>query len=147
VHRYIAYTRTRGFKSFNDGPYHIRGFVTCWAEPGFHKFWQIWNPGIAYFVYCLYIGFGGRKHRIVGTLISFIICGLAHTIIVLPFIQKWSYTVIVAFGCFGILTIISRYLESILKQKNWPVIINVLVNAGLVIFCFDIGFRVDRLLS
>ena len=147
VRRYIAFSRSRGFKSFNDKSYHMRGFIKCWAEPGFHRFRQVWNPGIAYFIYRFYFRVGGRKHWIFPTFISFVFCGFAHTVIVFPFFQRWSYSVIVAFACFGLLTIINRYLEPLLKQEKWPSILNVLVNAGLVIFSFDVGFRIDRFLS
>jgi hypothetical protein len=147
VWRYIAFARSRGFKSFNDRLYHIRGFISCWAEPGFHKFWQVWNPGIAYFIYRFYFRVGGRKHWILPTFISFVFCGFAHTVIVLPFFKRWSYSVIGAFACFGLLTIINRYLEPLLKQEKWPSILNVLVNAGLVIISFDVGFHIDSLLS
>jgi hypothetical protein len=61
--------------------------------------------------------------------------------------RHWSYSVIVAFSCFGVLTVLSRKLSHILKQERWPWIVNTFVNIGLVIGSFDIGFRIDRLLS
>jgi len=143
---YRKFAQMRGFQTFNDWQYHRRGFLECWAEPGFHRFWQVWNPGIAYFVYRLYIRLGGRKHWLVPTLASFILCGLIHTIIVAPFLGRWSFSVIVAFTCFGVLTVISRLLQPIIRQEKWATIINVLINVGLILGSFDIGFRVDRLL-
>jgi hypothetical protein len=143
---YERYAKMRGFQSFNDGPYHRRGFIECWGEPGFHRFWQVWNPGIAYFVYRVYIRLGGRRHRVVATLLSFLVCGFVHTIIVVPFFGRWSNSVIVAFGCFGMLTVLSRALAPVLRQERWPAIANILVNVGLVVGSFDLGFRVDDLL-
>lgn len=143
---YKAYARARGFASFNDWPYHRRGFIECWAEPGFHRFWQVWNPGIAYFVHKLYICLGGRTHWILPTITSFILCGLGHTIVMLPFIQRWSYMLVTTFACFGILTVASRYLSPMLRQERWPVCINIIINVVLVLVSFDIGFRVDRIL-
>jgi hypothetical protein len=143
---YRRFARARGFRTFNDWPYHRRGFLECWAEPGFHRFWQVWNPGIAYFVYRLFVRLGGRKHWVLPTFLAFLGCGLAHTVVVAPLLGGWSYSVIVAFGCFGALTLISRWLAPTLRQDRWPAVVNVLVNAGLVIGSFDTGFRIDALL-
>jgi hypothetical protein len=143
---YKKFAKMRGFKTFNDLPYHRRGFLECWAQPGFHRFWQVWNPGIAYFVYHIYIRLGGLKKWTIPTFLSFVLCGIIHTIIVFPFLG-WSFSVIGAFTCFGVLTVISRKISPILRQEKWPQIINIIINTGLVIISFDIGFRIDRLIS
>ena len=143
---YRKFAKIRGFKTFNDLAYHRRGFIECWAQPGFHRFWQVWNPGITYFVYCIYLKIGGTKKWTFPMLLSFIICGVLHTVIVFPFMRKWSFSVIGAFACFGILTLLSRKLSPILKQEKWPWFINSMINIGLVIGSFDIGFRIDRFL-
>lgn len=143
---YRRYAVMRRFRTFNDWPYHRRGFLECWLEPGFHRFWQVWNPGIAYFVYRTFITLGGRRHWVLPTLASFFLCGFAHTVLVAPFFGRWSHTVIVAFTCFGLLTVISRVLAPALRQERWPKGINLAINVALVIGSFDVGFRVDRLL-
>jgi len=142
---YRRFARMRGFRTFNDWPYHRRGFLECWAEPGFHRFWQVWNPGIAFFVYRLYLRLGGRRRWALPTLGSFVLCGLVHTLVVAPFMGRWSNSVIYAFGAFGLLTVASRKLEPRLQQDRWPVIVNIAVNVGLVIACFDLGFRLARI--
>jgi hypothetical protein len=144
---YQKFAKMRGFKTFNDWPYHRRGFLECWAEPGFHRFWQVWNPGIAYFVYHLYLRLGGRKKWIIPTLMSFILCGVVHTLVAAPFLQRWSFSVIGAFTCFGIITILSRKAAPILKQERWPFFINTIMNIGFVIGSFNVGFRIDHLLA
>ena len=143
---YKKFAKMRGFPTFNDLAYHRRGFIECWTEPGFHRFWQVWNPGIAYFVYCLFIWLGGAKKWVIPTFFSFFICGIIHTALVSPFLG-WSYSVICAFSFFGILTIISRKVASILKQQKWPKMVNTIINIALVLGSFDIGFRIDHLLS
>lgn len=148
VDSYRSYARMRGFTSeLNDWPYHRRGFVECWAQPGFHRFWQVWNPGISYFVYRLFIRLGGRRQWIGPTISAFAICGLVHTVLVAPFLGRWSFSVITAFCLFGALTVLSRYASPYLKQERWPMILNVAVNVSLVAGGFDIGFRVDSLLG
>jgi drug/metabolite transporter superfamily protein YnfA len=141
---YRRFARSRGFPTFNDWPYHRRGFLGAWAEPGFHRFWRVRNPGIAYFVHFLYIRVGGRRHWAVPAIVSFTLCGLIHTLVVAPFMGRWSNTVIVAFLLFGALTVLSRRLAPFLHQERWPTIVNVAINIGLVVLCFDSGFRVDR---
>ncbi|MGW8267404.1 MAG: hypothetical protein ACWGSQ_13640 [Longimicrobiales bacterium] len=143
---YQRYARMRGFQTFNDWPYHRRGFLECWAEPGFHRFWQVWNPGIAYFVYRAFLRLGGRRRWDLATILAFLVCGFVHTIVVAPFLGRWSNSVIVAFLCFGALTVLSRWLARFLRQERWPTILNILVNVGLVLGSFDLEFRVNDLL-
>lgn len=139
----MRFARMRGFRSFNDWPYHRRGFLECWAEPGFHRFWQVWNPGIAYFVHRLYLALGGRKRWALPTVLAFGFCGLAHTVVVAPLLQRWSYSLIVTFTLFGLLTVLSRRLAALLQQDRWPTLVNVALNASLVAASFEAGFRVD----
>jgi len=106
----------------------------------------VWNPGIAYFVFRLYVGLSGRRHRVLATLVSFLVCGLVHTLVVAPLLGRWSNTLLVTFTCFGILSLLSRSLAPILRQERWPSIVNILVNVALVLGSFDLGFRVNDLL-
>lgn len=141
---YRRFARMRGFKTFNDVAYHKRGFIECWAEPGFHCFWQVWNPGIAYLFYPLFIKLGGLRRWCIPTVLTFTINGLMHTLVIWPFASHWSFTLIATFSLFGILTILSRYLESILQQEKWPGIFNVAMNIMLVTISFDLGFRFNN---
>lgn len=144
--RYRKFAKMRGFTTFNDLSYHRRGFFECWAQPGFHKFWLVWNPGITFFVYRLFIHLGGSKRWLIPTFLSFVLCGFIHTIVVFPFLG-WSFSLIGAFSCFASFTILSRKLSPFLQQEKWPTLVNILINVGLVIISFDIGFRIDRLLN
>lgn len=50
VEDYKSYLQLRGFGDHHDDWYFVkRGFLECWFAPGFHRFWQTWNPGIGYF--------------------------------------------------------------------------------------------------
>lgn len=146
VKNYEKYARMRGFTSFNDRPYHRRGFIDCWWQPGFHRFWQVWNPGISYFVYRLFIRLGGLKHWVAPTILAFALNGLVHTIVIWLLFGRWSYTLIVTFTCFGLLTVLNRKLEPVLQQDRWPLLVNLLLNVSFVIGSFDLGFRVNTVL-
>lgn len=148
VESYKEYVRMRGYGDhLNDWPCFKRSFLTCWAEPGFHRFWRAWNPGIGYFVFRLYLLLGGKQNRAIATLLAFVLCGTLHVLAVYPFFRRWSFSLPVTFLCFGVLTLVSRGLEGVLCQDRWPTVINVALNIGLVIASFDVGFRVDRLLG
>jgi hypothetical protein len=148
VANYRRFARSRGFRSeINDWPYVRRSFIECWAEPGFHRFWQVWNPGIAYFVYRLFLLLGGRRRWMLPAIAAFFLSGLAHTLVIVPFAGHWSYTLLVTFTCFGLLAVFSRLLEPWLRQPSWPAILNVAVNVALVAGSFDVGFKIDALLS
>lgn len=147
VQSYRHYLRRRGFGDhLHDRCFVLRGFLACWAEPGFHRFWQVWNPGIGYLTFRLYLALGGRRHRATATLATFFVNGLVHTVVACPFFRRWSWTLIVTFLLFGILTILSRGLEPVLRQARWPAIANLALNVGLIIFSFDVGFRVNAFL-
>ncbi len=57
-----------------------------------------------------------------------------------------SFSVITAFSCFGVITVVCRLASPILRQDHWPAVANVIVNIALVAGSFDVGFRVDRYL-
>lgn len=143
---YRHYLRRRGFGNhLHDQSFVIRGFLACWATPGFHRFWQVWNPGIGYLTFRLYLALGGQKHRHAATVATFAVNGLVHTVVACPFFRRWSWTLIVTFLLFGIMTVLSRGLQPVLRQERWPAIANLAVNVGLVILSFDLGFRVNAL--
>jgi hypothetical protein len=147
VASYRAYVKLRGYGDhLNDWPFFVRSFLTCWAEPGFHRFWRVWNPGIGYFVFRLYLALGGKRNPVLATLVAFEVCGIAHVLIVYPFLRRWSLVLPVAFLCFGILALVSRGLEHVLRLERWPAVANVIMNLSLVVASFDVGFRVDRVL-
>jgi hypothetical protein len=147
VERYTAYVRLRGYGDhLNDGPFFVRSFLTCWAEPGFHRFWRVWNPGISYFCFRLYLALGGKRHRVPATLIVFEVCGIAHVGVFYLLLRRWSLVLPVVFFCFGVLTLLSRGLERVLRQDRWPAVSNVLVNAGLIVVSYEVGFRVNHFL-
>jgi D-alanyl-lipoteichoic acid acyltransferase DltB (MBOAT superfamily) len=147
VEDYARYARMRGFTTeINDWPYVRRSFLECWAEAGFHRFWQVWNPGISYFVYRLFLRFGGRRRWVVPTLLAFFVNGLIHNMAGVLLVGHWSVMFVVTFTCCGVLTVLSRYLAPILHQRRWPKALNTAVNVALVIASFDLGFRVDGLL-
>jgi hypothetical protein len=137
----------RGFKTeLNDWPFVRRSFIECWAEPGFHRFWRVWNPGISYFVYRLFVHLGGRKHLDRATVATFVINGFIHNLVAFPFVWKWSWVIPAAFFFFGVVTVLNRRAEPWLRQSRWPWLVNALINVSLVIAGFDLGFRLERLL-
>lgn len=147
VDGYRHYLQRRGFGNHvHDRHFVIRAFLVCWARPGLHRFWQVWNPGIGYLTYRLYLALGGHKHAGGATVATFAVNGLVHTLVVCPFFRRWSWTLIVTFLLFGVLTVLSRRLEPVLGQERWPTLANVVVNVGSIVLSFDIGFRVNALL-
>jgi len=140
-----TYAARRGFSSINDRPFAVRAFLLAWAEPGFHRFWKVWNPGISYFPYHLYVRLGGRDRWVLATMVAFLANGMVHNALVLPFFRLWwSWTIPVAFFCFGAFTVLSRLLERQMAQERWPTLLNIVVNVGLVCLGMDLGFKVDR---
>jgi hypothetical protein len=144
---YEGFARLRGFEApINSWPYVRRSFFECWLEPGFHRFWQVWNPGIAYFAFKVYVWLGGNRRRSTATMGAFLANGLVHTIVTVPFVGRWPWMMVGTFISFGLLTLVSRGAGPLLRQTAWPPLLNAAANVGLVILSFDVGFAVDRAL-
>lgn len=144
VRGYKVYLQLRGYgEHLNDGPFFRRAFLECWCEPGFHRFWRVWNPGIAYFAYGLYIHLGGRRRRVTATLLAFFINGLVHNLVVSLLLLRLSFPLPWTFLAFGLASLAAQGLETPLRFDRWPRMIHLGVNAGLVLLCFDLGFRIN----
>ncbi len=147
VLNYKQYLKLRGFGNHvNDWVFVRRGFLECWLEPGFHRFWQIWNPGIGYFTYRLYLKFGGKKRRNTATLAVFLVNGLLHNLVISLLFWRWDFPLPFTFSLFGILAVIFRWLDGHVNMTNWPRICHLALNVGLVILAFDFGFFMNDLL-
>lgn len=142
---FARYLHRRGYRSSTGWPFARRAFLECWAQPGFHRFWRVWNPGLGFLVFRLYRAVGGNRGGPSTKVVAFLASGIAHNLLVLPFLG-WSFTLPVAFSCFGVLVALGPRLSRILRQHRWPWPVNVLVNVGHVLACFTMGFRADEVL-
>lgn len=148
VDDYREYLRLRGFGThINDWFFVKRGFVECWWEPGFHCFWQVWNPGISYFTYKFYLLLGGNKRQNRATITAFVINGLVHNLVVIPILQRWDFPLPFTFLCFGLLTVGFRWLGRHIDLKKLPDICHLCINIGLVMLSFKIGFYINNHLN
>jgi hypothetical protein len=147
VSDYKRYLLLRGYQGHvNDWFFVKRGFIECWWEPGFHRFWQAWNPGISYFTYKLYLSLGGNKRKDLGTIMAFLINGLFHNIVVIPFLGRWDFPLPFTFLCFGLLTVGFRRLDRYFNLEKLPGICYLFINVGAVLISFEIGFQINRML-
>lgn len=107
-----------------------RALVDSWGEPGFHRFWRVWNPGIGHLLYRLYLVLGGNRIRLVATMLVFALCGLVHDVLVMLMFRRPFAAFTAAFVFSGILAVINRSLEPILRQDRWPRLLNVFSNVS-----------------
>jgi len=151
VRDYKSYLHLRGFGSHhNDWFFVKRGFIACWFAPGFHRFWQTWNPGIGYFTYRLYLwligkGLSGKHKRNLAIILTFLINGLIHNLVVMIILRRGSIPLPFTFFAMGFFTVISYALDKILHFKRWPKIVHLALNASLIMIAFDFGFQMDDL--
>lgn len=139
------YLHRRRYDSVNDWPFFRRAFLECWAEPGFHRFWRVWNPALGFLVFRFYRLIGGNRGGAANKILAFIASGFAHGLLVLPFLG-WSWTIPVTFACFGLLDAFGGGLSRLIRQDRWIQPLNAVSNATLVVACFSIGFRVNDLI-
>jgi hypothetical protein len=131
--RYREYLALRGYDP-NSSKWSIlkRALIASWVEPGFHRFWKVWNPGIGYLLFRLYLLLGGKRRRILATLVVFGFCGFLHDVAVIVIFRHSFLAFSCTFLCFGLLTIVSRGLETWFHQERWWMPANVAVNVSLV---------------
>lgn len=130
---YQEYLVFRGY-DISAGKVNIlkRALIESWGEPGFHRFWQVWNPGIGHLFYRLYVFLVGKRFRILSTLLVFVVCGIAHDAVVSALFLHPYLVFTGVFSLFGVCTIASRALEPILRQEKWPCLINAALNLMLL---------------
>jgi hypothetical protein len=116
----------------------------CWAQPGFHRFWQAWNPWVGYLLFWLYLRLGGKRRRVLATMGVFLVCGLFLDLFIIALCSTFCVTFTVAFFCFGLLTLLSRALEPYLQQHRWPAMVNRVVNVGLVVGSLHLALALQR---
>jgi len=147
VCNYKQYLKMRGFGNHvNDWVFVKRGFLEPWLQPGFHRFWQIWNPGIGYFAYRVYLMFGGKQKQITATFAAFLVNGLVHNLILSLILWRWDFPLPFTFTLFGILSLLSKWLDRNVNMEHWPRVCHLAINVSLVILSFDFGFRMNNFL-
>lgn len=128
-HSYNQYLLLRGY---DPGASKLlilkRALVDSWSEPGFHRFWRVWNPGIGHLLYHLYLLLGGRRRRLLATLLVFVLCGIGHDLLVMLIFRRPFLAFTAAFTLFGLLAATSRRLEPLLRQESWPKPLNAGIN-------------------
>jgi hypothetical protein len=108
-------------------------FLDCWAEPGFHRFWRVWNPVYGYVLFRLYLYLGGPRRRVSLSLLVFALCGfVAHDLPVSLIVGRPLLVCTTAFFAWGILASAARFLDRPLAFASWPCGLHVVVNLVLV---------------
>ena len=153
VQDYKSYLHLRGFGIHHDDWFFVkRGFIECWFAPGFHRFWQTWNPGIGYFTHRLYrwlIGKGldGKNRKYLAVLLTFLINGIIHNLVAMIILRRGNFPLPFTFLALGVFTVISSALEKQISFISWPRVVHFAVNTSLIIIAFDFGFRIEDLLQ
>lgn len=139
----LGYTDTSG--EFNR--YFIyKSFIESWTKGGFHNFWRYWNVGINFFTRKLYLFFGGNRNRLLSSFLTFTSVGLIHCIIVYPFLG-FSYTIPVTFLCFYLFNEVFYFTGKKFNYNRLGMLVNSLINIGLVLLSFNLGFYVNSVLN
>ena len=105
-----------------------RALFDSWGEPGFHRFWRVWNPGIGHLLYRLYLLVGGNRARLLATMLVFLLCGILHDAVVMLMFRRPFVAFTAAFVSFWFLAWVNRSLEPVLRQERWPRLANALLN-------------------
>ncbi len=110
-----------------------RMFFDSWVQPGFHCFWQVWNPVYGYFLFLLYRVLGGSRRPFVAGISVFIFCGfILHDLPIGLVTGEPKIACTIAFLNWGVFAFLSRKLGTVLKFDSWPRVANLSVNVFLI---------------
>ncbi|MEC7987793.1 MAG: hypothetical protein VX278_21675 [Myxococcota bacterium] len=124
----------------------IRWWFLSFTQPGFHRFWRVWNPLLNYALFLFYIILGGNKRPFLAGFVVFTSCGfLLHDLLTLKEVIELDMTI--SFMIWAILCDLSRRYKLHKIQAKWPWIANVLVNVFLLVFGKQAGLFLWELLS
>jgi hypothetical protein len=128
---YNQYLTLRGYDASSSKLVILRrALVDSWGEPGFHRFWRVWNPGVGHLLFRLYLVFGGNRIRSIATLLVFALCGIIHDVLVMLIFRRPFAAFTAAFVLCGMLAVLNRSLEPALRQERWPRGLNALINVS-----------------
>lgn len=145
---FAEFLAARGFDAKDRAGFMRRMFVTAWGEPGFHRFWRIWNPLYGYVLFRLYVVLGGRRRPVLASLVVFLACGFfLHDLVVAVPTRKLSFTTTLSFAIFWLLASLSRALAGRLRQERWPRSANVALNVACILVGLASGTALSQLVS
>jgi hypothetical protein len=137
------YLRARGLDPADSPGLQRRMFVDCWYEPGFHRFWRLWNPLFGYGLYRLYVALGGNRRPAAASLAVFVLCGALHDALLLVTARRVSVVCTVAFAVYWLLAVVARWLEP--RQASWRRGFNAAANALQIAVGLGCGIVADHL--
>jgi len=118
-------------------------FLDSWAEPGFHRFWRVWNPAYGYLLFRLYRRMGGSRRGPLPALVVFSACGfVAHDLPVGILFGRPIIVCTIAFLVWGLFASISRTFES--RLTGWPPFLRALCNLSLLFIGMACGVLAQR---
>jgi hypothetical protein len=143
---YNRYLALRGYDpSSNKLVILKRALLDSWGEPGFHRFWRVWNPGVGHLLFQLYLLLGGTRARPVSTLLVFVLCGALHDVLVMLIFRRPFVAFTAALLLSGMLATGNRALEPILHQQRWPRSLNVLTNVSCLAMSIHAAVQLQML--
>ena len=146
--QFSSYLENRGYRlEAGSALFLKRLFLDSWAQPGFHKFWQVWNPVYGFFLFRLYCALGGAQRRVVSTLAVFLFCGaFLHDLPLTLITGHPSVVCTTAFSFWAVVALFARCSSSLLHLAAWPRSIHVGLNIVLIIGGLLLGARVQGIL-
>lgn len=144
---FTEFLELRGYSLENGaGPLLRRLFLESWVQPGFHRFWQVWNPAYGYFLFNLYRALGGSRRPFLAGISVFVICGsILHDLPIGLVTGVPRIVCTVAFSFWGVTAFLSRKADPVVDFESWPPVANLVVNVFLIGIGLLLGAMGQRL--
>ncbi|MCP4144713.1 MAG: hypothetical protein GY752_05450 [bacterium] len=138
---FSKFLELRGYSlSQGSGAFLRRLFLDSWVQPGFHRFWQVWNPVYGYFLFRLYRAMGGSRRPFVAGISVFVFCGaVLHDLPMGIVSGEPKIVCTIAFSSWGLLAFLSRRMDVVFDFESWPNIANLCVNILFIAWGLFVG--------
>ena len=116
----------------------VRWWLVSFAQPGFHRFWRVWNPLLNYLLFLFYVALGGNKRPFIAGFLVFTGCGFVfHDLLSLN--KGLELDMTISFMIWAVLCDLSRRFKLHEIQSRWPWVVNVVVNVLLLVAGRELG--------
>ena len=116
-------------------------------QPGFLKFWRMWNPFFGYILFLFYVQIGGNNKRNIAVVIVFLSSGfILHDLLFFFFTGIFSFVFTISFLFYSILFTINSFHNYERYFYNGSKLNNAFLNISFIISGLLVGYSINYLL-
>lgn len=143
---FSQYLTRRGFCNLSITNLFHQMIIVSLIQPGFLKFWRMWNPFCGYILFLFYVHIGGNRKRNIALVIVFLSSGfILHDLLIFLITGIFSFVFTIGFSFYSaMITINSFYSYEKYIYRNSK-LENAILNICFIISGLFIGYTTNYL--